>query len=228
MPCFLDTLDALLELYTGTGKRSPLIPHPRSRLPLLTLLPRRIPNRPLTPNLILHLTPPLHLRMKLDATPNPLPINILPINLGIPPLQNLPVHLRAPLPQHRGPPLSVLHNGQFHAATHGLRDAELAAQKAHFQVVLLLLPGCEARFEGVGGGCVRCAAGFGRGRGEVQVVAERVVDARGGGGAEVAGCGGGGGSGGDDAEGLGGVSWGLLGWVDEGCVPWWVVWVACE
>ena len=54
----------------------------------------------------------------------------------------------------------------------------------------------------MGGGCGGRAGGFGRWGGEVQVVAEGVVDAGGGGGAEGSG-GGVVGAGGDDAEGLG-------------------------
>ena len=55
----------------------------------------------------------------------------------------------------------------------------------------------------MGGGCGGRAGGFGRWGGEVQVVAEGVVDAGGGGGAEGGGSGVVG-AGGDDAEGLGG------------------------
>lgn len=129
-------------------------------------------------------------------------IDILPIDLRIPPLQHLPVQLRAALAQNRGSPLPVLDQRQFHAAAHGLCDAELSAEKAHFEAVLLLFPGAEARFERVRGGGLGCAGVGGRGRAEVQVVAEGVVHAGGGGGA---GAGGGGGCGvalGDDAEGL--------------------------
>lgn len=129
-------------------------------------------------------------------------INILPIELAIPPLKNLPMHTGARLAQHRRPPLSALHSRELHSATHGLRDAKLAAQEAHFDVVLLLLPGAEAGFEGVGGGCGGGAGGFGGGSAEVEVVAEGVVDAGGGGGAEVRRGGGCGCCGGDDAEGL--------------------------
>lgn len=67
---------------------------------------------------------------------------------------------------------------------------------------MLLLPGAEARFERVAGGCGGCAGGFGSGGGEVEVVAEGVVDAGGGGGAEDVRGGGCGCGGGDDAEGL--------------------------
>lgn len=79
-------------------------------------------------------------------------INILPINLAIPPLQNLPVDTRARLPQRDRPPLAILNSSQLHPAADGLRDAELAAQQAHLQVVLLLFPGGQAGFQGVRGG----------------------------------------------------------------------------
>ena len=76
-------------------------------------------------------------------TPRPRtrPVNILPINLAIPALQNRPVNSRAGLAERHGPPLAVLDGRELHSATHGLGDAELAAQEGHFQVVLLLLPG---------------------------------------------------------------------------------------
>jgi hypothetical protein len=122
--------------------------------------------------------------VELQSHPNLPLVNILPINLAVPALENLPVHTRARLAQSRRPPLAALDRRQFHAATHGLGDAELAAQQAHFHRVLLLLPGAEARFEGVGGACAGGAGGFGRGGGEVEVVAEGVVDAGGRGGAE--------------------------------------------
>jgi hypothetical protein len=122
------------------------------------------------------------------------------------------MHTRARLAQDRRPPLAVLDSRQLHSATHGLRDAELAAQQAHFHAVLLLLPGAEARFQRVCGRCAGGAGGFWGGRGQVQVVAERVVDAWGGGRAEDGGRGVRGGCSGDDAEGLGvGVLVGL--WV---------------
>jgi len=157
-----------------------------------------------TRNLVLHSTPPLHLRMELQPHAHLTLVHILPIDLAIPALENLPVHARTRLAQRRRPPLAALHSRQLHAATHRLRDAELAAQKAHFHVVLLLLPGAEARFERVCGGCGGRAGGFGSGGGEVEVVAEGVVDAGGGRGAERGGRGGCGCAGGDDAEGLGG------------------------
>ena len=137
-----------------------------------------------------------------QSRPNLSLINILPIQLAIPALQNLPVNARTRLAQNRRPPLPALHSRELHAATHGLRDAELAAQEAHFDVVLLLLPGAEAGFQRVGGGCGGGAGGFGSWGGEVEVVAEGVVDAGGGGGAEVRRGGGCGCCGGDDAEGL--------------------------
>jgi len=108
----------------------------------------------------------------------------------------------AGLAQSRRPPLAALDRRELHAAADGLRDAELAAQQAHLHVVLLLFPGREARFQRVRGGCGGRAGGFGRGRGEVQVVAEGVVDAWGGGCAEGGGRGVCGCAGGDDAEGL--------------------------
>lgn len=93
-------------------------------------------------HLILHPTPPLHLRMELQRPARALAlVNILPINLAIPALQNRPVNSRAGLAERHGPPLAVLDSSQFHSATHGLGDSELAAQEGHFQVVLLLLPG---------------------------------------------------------------------------------------
>ena len=93
-------------------------------------------------NLVLHPTPPLHLRMELQRPARALAlVNILPINLAIPALQNRPVNSRAGLAERHGPPLAVLDSSQFHSATHGLGDSELAAQEGHFQVVLLLLPG---------------------------------------------------------------------------------------
>lgn len=55
------------------------------------------------------------------------------------------------------------------------------------------------------GACAGRAGGFGCGRGEVEVVAEGVVDAGGGRGTEGGGGLGGGLGGGDDAERLGGV-----------------------
>ena len=147
--------------------------------------------------LVFHATPPLHLRMELQPHAHLSLINILPIQLTIPPLQNLPVHARARLSQRRRPPLPALHRRQLHPAAHRLRDAELAAQKAHLHRVLLLLPGAEARFEGVRGGGGGRAGGFGRGRREVEVVAQGVMDAWGGGGAEGGGGGGCGLGGGD-------------------------------
>ena len=93
-------------------------------------------------HLILHPTPPLHLRVELQRPARALAlVNILPINLAIPALQNRPVNSRAGLAERHGPPLAVLDSSQFHSATHGLGDSELAAQEGHFQVVLLLLPG---------------------------------------------------------------------------------------
>lgn len=154
-------------------------------------------------HLVLHLTPPLHLRMELQRPTSHLAlVNILPINLAIPALENLPVNASAGLAQSSGPPLAVLDRRKLHATAHWLRDAELAAQQAHLHVVLLLFPGREARFQRVRGGCGGRAGGFGSWGGEVQVVAEGVVDAWGGGRAEGGGSGVCGCAGGDDAEGL--------------------------
>jgi hypothetical protein len=160
-------------------------------------------------NLVLHSTPPLHLSMELQPHPNLTLVHILPVQLTIPPLENLPVHTRARLAQNRRPPLAILDSRELHSATHGLGDAELAAQQAHFHGVLLLLPGAEAGFERVCGRCAGCAGGFGSWRGEVEIVAEGVVDAWGGGGAEDGGRAVGGCCGGDNAERLRGedVSW---------------------
>jgi hypothetical protein len=176
----------------------------------------------LVKHLVLHSTPPLHLSMELQPHPNLTLVHILPIKLAIPALENLPVHARARLAQNSRPPLAVLHSRELHAATHGLGDAELAAEQTHFHRVLLLLPGTEARFERVCGRCAGCTGGFGSWRGEVQVVAEGVVNAWGGRGAEDGGRAVGGGCGGDDAERLRGgrVSWVVVVRVGERmCVP---------
>jgi hypothetical protein len=176
----------------------------------------------LVKHLVLHSTPPLHLSMELQPHPNLALVHILPVQLAIPALQDLPVNTCARFAQNRRPPLAVLHSRQLHAATHGLADAELAAQQAHFHGVLLLLPGAEARFERVCGRCGWCTGGFGSWRGEVEVVAEGVVDAWGGRSAEDGGRAVGGCCRGDDAERLRGedVSWVVVVRVGERmCVP---------
>jgi hypothetical protein len=184
-------------LYTGTARTAS---QTRCCTHLLPLHLSESSISALINHLVLHSTPPLHLSMELQPHPNLTLVHVLPVQLTIPTLQNLPVHARARLAQNRRPPLAVLDSRQLHAATHGLGDAELAAEQAHFDGVLLLLPGAQARFERVCGRCAGCAGGFGSWCREVEVVAESVVDAWGGGrtedgGRDVGGC-----CGGDDAE----------------------------
>jgi hypothetical protein len=76
--------------------------------------------------------------------------HILPANLGVPSLQNIPVNTTAST-ERRWPPLARLSNLELHASTHRLSDAELPPQHLHLQPVLGVAPLDKAGLERMGG-----------------------------------------------------------------------------
>jgi hypothetical protein len=94
-------------------------------------------------NLVLHSTPPLHLSMELQPHPNLTLVHILPVQLTIPPLENLPVHTRARLAQNRRPPLAILDSRELHSATNWRRSRLIfTASCCCFQALRRASRGC--------------------------------------------------------------------------------------
>jgi hypothetical protein len=109
------------------------------------------PTLPTATSLPVHLHLVLHLRVEVRHLPQlTASKHILPANLGVPALQNVPVHTTASA-QRRRPPLAGLRDLELHAPTHRLGDTELPPQHLHLQPVLGVAPLDKAGLERVGG-----------------------------------------------------------------------------